>query len=166
MNPADPEAAVFGAFKGLASSHRAFFALKRLLWLVTERNEEDELYYPIHLIRRQRLYPHHCALEKIWLNRLAGFFHGISLAPTEREPEFIAGLRTIAADLKNCDPFHAAWVNTDIDSLAKFYRTGPARNARLKAFSSEDSSTIEKNKVDDLLVKNHFARKDLRKVSV
>ena len=74
MNPADPEAAVFGAFKGLASSHRAFFALRRLLWLVSERNEEDLLYYPIHLIRRQRLYPHHCSIEKSWLNRFGRIF--------------------------------------------------------------------------------------------
>ena len=142
MTPNDPEAAVFGAFKGLASSQRAFFALRRMLWLVHERNESDPFYYPLHFIRRQKLHPHHCALTKFWLNQLAGFFHGMSLPPTQSEPDFVLSLRELANQIKNCDPFHTNWIQEDIESLLKFFRTGPKRNASLKKFSKKNSATI------------------------
>jgi hypothetical protein len=159
MKPADPEAAIFGAFKGIASCHRAFFAFRRLFWLISEHNDTDELYYPIHLFRRQKLHPHHCALEKIWLNRLAGFLHGNSPAPTQNEPELIQALREFVGRIKNCDPFHRNWMEEDITALMKFYRTGPARNSKIKPLSDFDSSTIEQTSLDDLMVKRLFSQR-------
>jgi hypothetical protein len=160
MKPADPEAAVFGAFKGLASCHRAFFAMRRMLWLMHERKEEDELYFPLHLIRRQKLYPYACSVDKVWLNRLAGFFHGFSnSSSTQTEPEFISALRTATQDVKNSDPFHKNWILEDIEALLKFYRSGPARNIQMKPLCGIDSPLIAQNKIDDLIVKNQFLKR-------
>jgi hypothetical protein len=126
MTPGDPDTATFGAFKGLASSQRAFFALRRMLWLVHERKASEPFYYPVHLIRRQKLHPHSCALSKFWLDQVIRFFHEMSLAPTqtenEVEPELILHLRACASEMNNCDPFHAKWIQEDIDTLLKLKR--------------------------------------------
>ncbi|MBC7395881.1 MAG: nucleotide excision repair endonuclease, partial [Bdellovibrionales bacterium] len=165
FEPNEPEAAVFGAFKGLGSCHRAFFALRRLLWLVHERDESENLSYPIHLMRRQKLQPHFCTLHKSWLNLLAGFLHGFSYSPIQKEPELVLALRAELGRIQNCDLFHLQWIEEDISVLLRFYFSGPVRNSRLKAFSNEDSATIEKNQVDDLMVRKRFANPQLRSES-
>jgi hypothetical protein len=119
MNPTHPDARVFGAFRGLATSQRAFLALRRLLWLVHERKESEPFYYPVHLIRRQKLHPHSCALSLFWLNQVVSFFREMSLAPNKTEPELILSLRAFAREIKNCDPFHTNWIQKDIDTLLK-----------------------------------------------
>ena len=155
----DPSLAVFGAFKGLASGHRAFFALRRMLWLVDESNQKiSNFEFPLNLFKRQRLRPYRFAAHPAWINRLAGFFHGFSHAPLQKEPELILELKRFANQLQ-CETFYQEWIQADIETLLKFYRSGPARNSRLKPFSETDSANIEQNRLDDLVVKNHFARK-------
>lgn len=158
FEPTDKEAAVFGAFKGLARCHRAFFALRRMLWMATHADPKSDYSYPLNLIKRQRLQAHPCTLTKPWLNLLAGFFHGFSYSPLQKEPELTTALRIASLQFTHWDLFHQNWIKEDIDLLVSFYRSGPVRNAQLKRFSDQDASTIEKNRVDDLIVKKRFAK--------
>lgn len=140
----EPGAAMYGAFKSGAVA--AYGALLRLLW-ATLHQTASPYDFPRSLLAPEspRRFRFVTPLPSHLLQPLLRFLEGTSDALLQLCSDALPKLETLS-------PFQRALHQSDLETLAHFYRFGPKRNHDLKTQHQLPGPLISQDHLDDLLV--------------
>jgi excinuclease UvrABC nuclease subunit len=144
---------LYGAFKGRSLVRHGYAALLRLLWVSLGELAPERFEYPGVLTRKNIPYrysifagdnPKSSDMRK-WNSLIQRFLRGTSKS-------LLVHLTEKLLDRPGIPPFAYHYIQTDLETIAEFFRYGPHRNRCLKKFHGIHEPILAQEKIDDLLV--------------